>query len=427
MTRPYPVRIDAKTYSADFQNPSSPAWKSVLKHAYGGTGQVQCCCPGRGERRLAVKHYDGSDSFGLARYPETGEEHALDCRFYAPNAQKSGLQGYSVGVVEERNDGTLGIRLGIGLRRKDPAESPVEPPPVDKTNRSPGKQQAAMSLLGLLHLLWNESGLNRWWPSMAGKRHAALIGYLMDSTAKNIRVSRGSLADSLLVCATRADSDVAQRNAAKVSKALQNKGRLLVVAPLANWSEETEKGMEKRLALFSAYGTPLVFMQEGEWGRAVKKFPLAISGWKAGRRVVAIAQIEPWEGRDGKAKSTAVGIGLMQVSDNWIPVESGYEFELSALLEEQGRAFTKPLRFDAGTDQVFPDFVLHDTESREFPMEVFGRTDEAYEARKAEKQAYYKQNYGIDGWWSWNAASGQPIPALPARKVPQKAAQAATA
>ena len=75
----------------------------------------------------------------------------------------------------------------------------------------------------------------------------------------------------------------------------------------------------------------------------------------------------------------------------------------------------KPLRFDAAEDVVFPDFILLDM-GADTPMEVFGRNDEAYEARKAIKMAYYQEVFGIDGWWWWNAAAdpdGEHIPAFP--------------
>jgi len=74
----------------------------------------------------------------------------------------------------------------------------------------------------------------------------------------------------------------------------------------------------------------------------------------------------------------------------------------------------KPLRFDAGEDAIFPDFILLDT-GKDTPMEVLGRADEAYEARKAEKVEYYKK-LRADGWWCWNAAAdtaGARIPPFP--------------
>ena len=84
-------------------------------------------------------------------------------------------------------------------------------------------------------------------------------------------------------------------------------------------------------------------------------------------------------------------------------------------LTAEGRGFIKPLRFDADEDVVFPDFILRDT-GDDTPLEVFGRSDEAYEARREVKMAYYEKTFGIGNWWCWNAAAdpdGLRIPPFP--------------
>ena len=83
-----------------------------------------------------------------------------------------------------------------------------------------------------------------------------------------------------------------------------------------------------------------------------------------------------------------VGLALMQVSTSWIPVESSYELVIADKLVAEERAFLKPLRYDAGQAAVHPDFILLDTEG-EAPMEVFGRSDEAYVNRRQEKVEYF--------------------------------------
>ncbi|MEZ7138097.1 hypothetical protein ACBR42_17185, partial [Komagataeibacter sp. SM21] len=48
------------------------------------------------------------------------------------------------------------------------------------------------------------------------------------------------------------------------------------------------------------------------------------------------------------------------------------------------------------------------------PMEVFGRDDEAYAARRQEKIRYYNDVYGQNEWWCWNAAAApRNIPPFP--------------
>ncbi|KPH88483.1 hypothetical protein GLUCOINTEAF2_0203824 [Komagataeibacter intermedius AF2] len=101
-----------------------------------------------------------------------------------------------------------------------------------------------------------------------------------------------------------------------------------------------------------------------------------------------------------------------------LPFESSHELAVADALVAAGRAFEKPLRFDAEQDLVFPDFILQDTaRSAGYPMEVFGRMDEAYAVRRARKESYYDATFGEGGWWSWDATTGSRIPAFPpARK-----------
>jgi hypothetical protein len=166
-----PLEGSEKTYSVEFQSKDSFAtqWKSVLQKAH-KRAVVICLCSASGERRLAVRHLSSNDTFHLSRYPHSGEEHGLDCVYYSPNPNKSGLGAYSKGVIEETTDGDLKIKLALSLSKQDPPDGE----PTAETAKSPspsGKPtKPAMTLLGLLHLLWSEAGLNLWVPAMAGKR-----------------------------------------------------------------------------------------------------------------------------------------------------------------------------------------------------------------------------------------------------------------
>jgi hypothetical protein len=97
--------------------------KSVLETAHAGA-DITCMCFGRGDKKLSVRHLGGADGYCLARYPNSGPQHANDCIYYAPDPSKSGLQGYAEGVVTEIEDGGLRVRLGIGLRKKIRSNQP---------------------------------------------------------------------------------------------------------------------------------------------------------------------------------------------------------------------------------------------------------------------------------------------------------------
>ncbi|MCJ8352920.1 DUF1173 family protein [Novacetimonas hansenii] len=109
---------------------------------------------------------------------------------------------------------------------------------------------------------------------------------------------------------------------------------------------------------------------------------------------------------------------LMTVSRSMLPFESSHELAVADALVAAGRAFEKPLRFDAERDLVFPDFILQDTvRSAGYPMEVFDRMDEAYAARRAGKENYYNMTFGVGGWWSWDATTGSRMPPFPSGRL----------
>lgn len=403
----YPVSItvgeSTQQYSESFQTEQgySKQWKAVLQKAH-KNGAATCLCPGSNKRRLSVRYRSKQDAYHLSRFPYTGAEHSLDCLYYSPAPEKSGLGSYGKGVVEEGEDGDLKLKLTLSLKAKDPAERKV--PPLDPGAKSSAGRptKPAMTALGLLHLLWTEAGLNRWSPGMAGKRSLSRVHGRLQHAASKMLASRMRIEDALLA-STGMDGDQAAANRRKVASAIKHERRLLVIAPLAGYSEERELGLSQYLAIVGFHGIPRVMLGKDVWDATAQRYRRELAGWRQGRRVIAIVQTDQPVTPN---KVQGLNVALMVVSDEWIPVDSSYEAVIEARLRDQERTFVKPLRYDSSEEQVFPDFWLMDVgRGVEFPLEVFGRQDPAYLARKKAKRVYYNETYGPDGWWYWDASS----------------------
>lgn len=422
MTERYPVQIQkasgAQDYSAGFQTDSQyvKQWQSALRTAHQSKLPVSCGCNGTGPRRFAVRYMSGSDTYHLARYANSSEQHALDCLYYAPDPGKSGRGGYSKGVVEETNDGDLRIKLTLSLRKQEPADT-GEPQPERPSSNGSRATKPAMTLLGLLHLLWTEAELNVWAPGMKGKRDTSLIHRRLVLAASRITTHRQRLDESLVAATAQSGGDEEKSNASKVASAIRNNRRLLVVAPLAAHSQERAEGKPGYLAIRGFHGVPRLYYNTDTWAAVVRRYKRELSAWSQGKRVVAIAQTDKPSSQEA---AQALNIALMVVSDEWVPVDSSHEARIESKLRDESRRFFKPLRYDAGEDVVFPDFWLLDLPSNQaFPMEVYGLTTPKYLARKAVKTNHYATEYGPNGWWEWNAANdpnGLAIPAFPAPK-----------
>ncbi|ERZ01100.1 DUF1173 family protein [Pseudomonas aeruginosa] len=406
----YDVRVVStqKKYSREFQTEKQfeSGWKTVLQRAHGSI--VICLCPGNGNRYLSVKHREGSDNYHLARYANTGPEHANDCRFHAHAPEQSGLQGYAAGVVEEADDNTLRIRLAHGLQVNDatPAESDVDAVP-----RTPGVKKPSIRLLGLLQLLWLEASLANWYPLMEGKRTPAKVAYWISKAAKRVRASRMTVYDVLLISAKKGSHE-AKRNAEVVELARGQSRRLIAVSPLASFNAE-RRGLQQ-LSVSGPFGMPTMDIRAEVRRRVERSFADELAAWEAGHSIIAIAQLNLKKGR----YADVLDLALMRVSDRMIPLDSGYEALIEAKLHAEGRAFFKPPRFEA-EDEIFPDFWLLDMgRDIQFPLEVFGMDTEVYRTRRQRKIRWYNSEYGSAGWWHWNAfqdPQGKAISPFPER------------
>ena len=423
----YPVSIGegakVERYSEAYQTARQNAakWKAVLQKAH-GKDLVRCLCPGSGDRLLAVRYRSEKDSYHLSRYPRTGAEHAVNCQYYAEAPEQSGLGAYSVGVVEETDDGKLRVKLTLSLRKKEPVDVQlvdVEAPTTAKSSTSK-TSKPAMTLGGLLHLLWTEARLNQWDPD-TGNRWIGPVHARLLRAAKRVVVSRMRIGDALIVAGTRGDQETANRG--KVESAAKNKRRLIAIGQLAEHSADIEEAMSRCIKIESGWGLPYLNITPDLWDQTVQSYPLAVLAWRKKCPVVAIMQTDqPEKDSKGRYKTQVLNIALMIVSQAWVPVESGYEWKIEKQLREQRRAFVKPMRFDAGKELVFPDFWLTDAgNGRHVPMEVYGRNDQDYLDRKAEKATYYDDQYTPTGWWYWDAYSdprGKAIPPFPLAKAP---------
>jgi len=417
----YPIEIQlgetTRPYSPEFQTAPEYAdsWKRVLVMSH-NKAKVTCMCSGSGEKRLSIHYRSNSDTLHLAKFPDTGMEHSEDCTFFSEDPAMSGLGGYKRGVVQELDDGNVKIKLKVGLQQrpsKAPEESPDSAPAAAKPKPAARKSsQSSMTLLGLLHYLWTQADLNVWMPGMEGKRSLGVVHFHLLKVASMTYAGKHRLASNLLIASSAPTGRQTELNKAKTMEAINRRQRLVVITPLSQYQADMESSAS--LPISGWHGIPFLNMTSEQWEVAQKRFAHELNCWMTGEQVIAIVQTDPPKPAGGSARAQIVDVALMHVTRQWIPVDSGYEAAVTAELVGQNRRFSKPLRFDSGAEQVFPDFWLIDSGEPQ-PMEVWGLTDPDYQARKAKKVEHYNQQYGEDGWWQWDATTGGEIPAFPDR------------
>jgi hypothetical protein len=273
------VNGQAERYSVEFQTAPEfeRPWQKVLKDAY-GHAEVRCACRGTGPKRLAVKHYEGTGSFALAKFALSGHEHAPDCQHHSVGDAVGGPAGSGAGVLDVQGDGSVRIRLEIGRNVREGLKPDIAPAPADRPGRPGSTRQSAIKLGGFLHYLWDAATLNQWRPYWAGKRNSRQVLWRLNPAADDVHAGNVKLGDQLLLPAPAADRPEAERNRARVMVALAARRRMLIIAPLASYSAEREARMAKDLAISGFHGIPKAFRRPGQWELLNKRFRSAVAG-----------------------------------------------------------------------------------------------------------------------------------------------------
>ena len=225
--------------------------------------------------------------------------------------------------------------------------------------RTDGKK---LTLRGVLHYLWDEAGLNRWTPAMAGKRSWFVVRKYLLQAAENKAAKGLSLGSSLFIPETfSADhkNDILERQLAKLLPGRVHAGstRKLMVLIAEVKKVDTARYGQK---LVVKHLPDLPFMLADDLSkRMAKRFETELALWNtdASTHLVAIATF----GFDNAGVAAVEEMALVLTTENWIPVEHVHDMQLLAALTDSGRRFTKGLRYNLASSRPLASVVLSDT------------------------------------------------------------------
>jgi hypothetical protein len=343
----------------------SEAGQRALTAAHGAGTRVECQC-----RMPAPEMYIAATAGKLIvkRMPGTGPDHAIDCPSFLPPEELSGLaQVQASAITEDPDDGTTTLKLGFPLRKNSKSRTAPE-----QTGAKPTEAKVAprkLTITSVLHFLWHEADLGKWYPKMDGKRFWGVIHYALRRAAAAKIVKGQDLSRILYVPEYFKPDDkaeiAARRNRLFANLRPAGRGATpfgLVVAEYKGM-EATAHGARfvfrhaPDCAFFAdaelaqkfekVFGDQLRFLEAMGSGHAILIASFSIA--KAGYPVLQ-------------------EIGMMLVTENWIPFEGLRELEVLNALTEQTRAFQKQLRFNLPADAPIASAVLLDTPD---PVAVF--------------------------------------------------------
>jgi len=369
-------------------------------------------CGCRNDRKLEL-YVAQKNFFYLAKMPNTGHLHASYCPFYESEVSTSGRQVYRKSAIQVTDEDQTAIKMSCGLGVITPAidaAASSEPGPDDKIKVKKGR----VSLIALIHLLWEKMEYHRWHPNMSGRRNYFTWHKHALEAAQHIEVKKSPLSNYLYIPEPfRVDNaeEIITRTKRKLNQLLKdNRGRakrMLTIGILKS-IKQTDYGYAIRLK-----HTPqnIVFYVDFETIEKYFKKTGAeqdIHDWLEDptmNEAVALAVQ-----RSEKGYLTVKQMASQHVTTNFIPFHDPAENEIAGYLKT--RMYQKQLAYDASSSHPYPNYLLLDAGHDQLPLYVLGLPGSSKRDAVIREQIE-KHEENEEPFWFWDLSIEENFPELP--------------
>lgn len=381
------------------------ALQDVLADAYRNRVRPLCLCK---EPGLAMYIAQVGGQYIIKRMPLSGDAHDANCPSYDPPDELSGLgvlMGSAIQVDPE--SGLSALKVDFSLTRIGARAAPaIGAGRADSVTGGTKK----LSLRSLLHYLWHQAELTSWTSRWAGKRHWWNSRWHLLEAAEQMRIKGGTLKDVLFVPESFRATDKAaieQRRAAAMTPVLPPQSgprKLMILVGEVKDLVPARNGY--RLIVKHMPNFPFM-LDETLHRRLCARFEIEFALWNAEEQshLMVVATF-------GLSRAGLAGIeeiGLMMVSENWIPYDSVYEKTLVDALAKVRSRSVKGLRYNLAAETPSAAAILQ-TGSQPVGLYIVPQTvDDDYEDALGDLIASRPDI----GAWVWRVADGA-MPALPA-------------
>ena len=383
----------------------APGFAEAIAKAYGAHQRPRCMCLLEG-----VEMYVASlgGSFVVKRMPDTGSRHAPDCPSYEPPAESSGLgQVLGSAITEDRTTGATMLKLDFPLT-KLPGRSQAPLPGGDSD--SVARNGTRLSLLGLLHYLWDQAALTRWHPGFAGKRTWATVRRHLLQAAEH-KLAGGSTLGARLYVPEPFSPD--QRDAINARRLAQWQHAMVIPGKPQHLMLLVGDAKE---IVSARYGVKVIVkhvpdqaftIDEQLYMRLGRHFETEFALWSASDDIhmLMIATF----GLHNAGIPAIHQLCLMPVTRHWLPVRDGFEKQLLDKLVGESRSFVKGLQYNLRRQDQIASATLLDCDGST-PMLFVLANAPAESARGNEDD-----NLEAPAW-TWRSFA-EPMPPFPAHRT----------
>ncbi|MCQ1855470.1 DUF1173 domain-containing protein [Neorhizobium galegae] len=385
---------------------SDEGFQDLLTDAYCGKIRPLCLCC---EPPVPMYVADIGDQLVIKRMPLSGGKHDPACPSYEQPYELSGL-GPLVGraIKFDPTAGTASLTLDFSLSKRGAvARSDGSAASADSVRNETKK----LSLRGLLHFLWHESGLTEWTSHWTGKRHWWQVYQHLSEAARLMEVRGQALTDRLLIPEPFRAGDKAaieQRRAQKLAglfQAAAGARKLMVLIGEIKAFAEARNGRQVVIKHMPGFR---LYLEEPTWRSLQRRFEteLMLRQSTETSHLMAIMTI----GGTPAGIATVNEIALMAVTEHWLPIESAYEQLLVDRLGRLRSKSVKGLRFDLPRIHPLANAIL--PEARPLPCALYIVPPDAGDDFQAALGKMIDARPDL-GSWIWRVTEGE-MPPLPA-------------
>ena len=403
-------------YSINTQtvNAKDPRFQDILATCYNDSARPRCLCVPEGVDMYIARF----KNFVIKRMPGTGERHHPACTHYEPAYGQSGLGEILGEAIIEHAPDLVEVRLDFPLTRR--LGRPFSPSkPSEKTEVTAARRK--LGLRGLLHLLWERAGFNRWYPKMEGKRSWWIIRKHLLEAAAEIQ-AKGTRFDKRLFVPEPfrlEDADaIARRRATALSVLFSSSAnfQFTMMVVIGELKECTDTPLGCKIVLKHMPDCPL-YLEIKTAERFRKIFLYEYETWLQEKEIRYDSKVPPrfrfvFAGLIYAKRENLFYVDtttLMMTGENWVPLDYTYEQSLMEHMRAQRRRFIKPLRYDSKVGAMFPNFVLLDTGATPVSLDIIS----AFMPNKdrATKEAAIRERSQPP--WVWKTGNPLEPPGLP--------------
>ena len=395
------IRINQSTLSPEVDEAAMQS--HLARHYQSKAGDPPLCLCQDLPIRMYIARF--GDRYVLKRWPNSGASHAVDCPRFEPPEEASGMAKLAGKAIKtDTLTGAAHLSLGFSLERVPRPSRPVPTGPEDPKAKSELEDDpvadvsSKLSLRGLLHFLWQESGLNRWDPDQPERRTWYTIYPHLVAAATNMIVRDAPLAQRILL----------PEPFDKESKDRQARERTALISSVASDREK------RRLLIFlveikafdeSAYGWKFTakhmperafFLHKALYQATLSRFQFEIGAFSEKpehTHLMALGTISV----SSAGNMNVEDMVLMIVEDHWLPFLSLHEHLVVDHAISTQRKFVKPMKFNMGPNRALASALFFDTPK--LPTALYLKSENDTEALKRGREDLISRSRFNSTFW----------------------------